>query len=130
MSKSKYDRKKVRRAMLIAPAASLLGLCPFIFQLNLTFIQFLLITLAALVISYVAGIIFGAPGYLVLGRLGYSQTKYLMAYAALLVISTPLLLDDVYALVTFGPPTLFAAGAFCYIRGPTIDTAEGAENGA
>ena len=37
-----FDRKKVRRAMLAAPAVGALGIFPFIFQLNLSFVQFLL----------------------------------------------------------------------------------------
>jgi hypothetical protein len=80
----------------------------------------LLIALASLVVSYLLGTIFGSPGYLILKRMGYSETKYLMAYAVLLVILTPIILGDIYAILTFGPPTLLAAGTFCFIRGPAM----------
>ena len=124
MSQPNYDRKKVRRAMLAAPAVALLGLAPFVIQLDLTFMQFLFATVAALVVSYILAVLVGYPGYLVLRRFGYGQTKYLMIYAVLVVLATPLLLDDVYALLSFGPPMLLAAGAFCYLRGPVIDAKE------
>ena len=128
MSKPSYDRRKVRRAMLVAPVIALLGIVPFVFQLDLTFLQFLLAAVAALVVSYVMALLFGTPGYLILRHLGYAETKYLMAYAALLVIATPFVLDDIYALLTFGPPTLLAAGAFCFVRGSAIDAAENSNN--
>ena len=121
MSDSTYDRKKIRRGMLAAPAIALLGLLPFVLQLNFTFMQFLMVLVAALIVSYIMGLLFGWPGYLVLKRLGFADTKYLMAYAIVLVIITPIALDDIYALVTFAPPVLLAAGAFCYIRGPVVD---------
>ena len=108
--------------MLIAPAAGVLGVLPFIFQLDLTFVQFLLVTFATLVVSYVLGLIFGAPVYLALRQLGYPHTRYLMTYAALLVLTTPFLLDDVYALLSFGPPVLLVAGAFCFFRGPQLES--------
>ena len=116
--------------MLVAPVVALIGIAPFVFQLDLTFLQFLLAAVAALVVSYVMALLFGTPGYLVLRYFGYSQAKYLLAYAALLVVATPFLLDDVYALLTFGPPTLLAAGAFCYFRGSAIDAAENSNDGA
>jgi hypothetical protein len=122
MPNPNYDRKKVRKAMLLAPAVAVLGLVPFVVQLNLTFVQILLIALVALVVSYLLGTLFGSPGYLILKRLGYSETRYLMAYAVLLVILTPLILGDIYAVLTFGPPTLLAAGAFCFIRGPAVES--------
>jgi len=123
MSKPTYKRGKVRNALLIAPMAGLLGIVPFLFQLNLTLTQFLLVSVVALVVCYIGGLILGAPGYLILRSLGYSDTKYLMIYAGLLVAVTPILLDDVYALLSFGPPILLSAAAFCFIRGPAIDTA-------
>ena len=128
MYKPSYDRRKVRRAMLVAPVIALLGIVPFVFQLDLTFLQFLLAAVAALVVSYVMALLFGTPGYLILRRLGCAQPKYLMAYAALLVIATPFVLDDIYAMLTFGPPTLLAAGTFCFIRGSAIDAAENSNN--
>ena len=121
MSRTNYNRKKVRRAMLAAPAIALLGIVPFVFQFNLTLNQFLLMLVAAFVVSYVMGLLFGAPGYLILKYLGYSETRYLMGYAALLVVAAPIVLDDIYALVSFAPPVLLAAAAFCFIRGPSID---------
>ena len=108
--------------MLAAPAIALLGLLPFVLQLNFSFMQFLMVLVAALVVSYILGLLFGSPGYLILKRLGFAETKYLMAYAIVLVIITPIALDDIYALVSFAPPVLLAAGAFCYIRGPSIET--------
>lgn len=116
--------------MLIAPAIGLLGIVPFVFQLDLSIVQLLLATVAALVVAYVMALLFGTPGYLILRYVGYSQSKYLLAYAALLVVATPFVLDDVYALVTFGPPTLLAAGAFCFFRGSTIDAAENFDDDA
>ena len=121
MSDSNYDRKKVRRGMLAAPAIALLGLLPFVLQLNLTFMQFLMVLVAALVVSFILGLLFGSPGYLILKRLGFAETKYLMAYAIVLIIIAPIALGDIYALVTFAPPILLAAGAFCYIRGPALE---------
>ncbi len=121
MSKTNYDRRKVRRAMLAAPAIALLGIVPFVFQFDLTLMQFLFMIVAALTISYIIGLLFGAPGYFILKYLGYSETKYLMSYAALLVVAAPIVLDDIYALVSFAPPVLLAAAAFCFIRGPSID---------
>ena len=120
MSQTNYNRQKVRRAMLAAPAIGLLGIVPFVFQFDLTLSQFLLMLLAAFVVSYVMGLLFGAPGYLILKYFGYSETRYLMGYAALLVVAAPIVLDDIYALVSFGPPVLLAAAAFCFIRGPSI----------
>jgi hypothetical protein len=121
MSVANYDRKKVRRGMLVAPAAALIGLLPFVLQLNLSFMLFLYMLVAALVVSYTLGLLFGAPGYLLLKRFGLADTKYLMGYAALLVILAPIVLGDIYALVSFAPPVLLAAGAFCFIRGPVIE---------
>jgi hypothetical protein len=118
--KPQYNRGKTRRAMLIAPAIGVLGIAPFFLQLNLTIVQFLLGALASLVFAYIAGLIFGSPGYLVLRSLGYLQSKYLIAYAAVLACVVAILLGDIYALLTFGPPTLLAAGAFCLIRGPAL----------
>ena len=116
--------------MLLAPVVALLGMVPFVVQLNLTFGQFLLAAVAALLVSYIAALLFGTPGYLVLKRLGYSQPKYLMAYAVLLTVLTQIVLGDIYATLTFGPPTLLAAATFCFVRGPAIEAAESSINTA
>ncbi|MEJ2087595.1 MAG: hypothetical protein P8Y69_03795 [Gammaproteobacteria bacterium] len=108
--------------MLLAPAAGLLGILPFIVRLNLSVVQYLLVTVGALIVCYVGGLILGAPGYLILRRLGYTQTRHLIAYAAVLVLLTPIVLNDVYALLSFGPPILLGAAAFCLLRGPAIQT--------
>ena len=118
--KPKYSRGKTRRAMLLAPAIGVLAIVPFFLQLNLTIVQFLLGALASLVFAYIAGLIFGSPGYLLLRSLGYLHSGYLVAYAALLVLIVAILLGDIYALLTFGPSTLLAACAFCLIRGPAL----------
>jgi len=130
MSKPVYEKKNVRKAMLLAPIAGLLGVLPFIFKLDISIGQFLLIPLAALVVSYLFGLLIGAPVYLALKALGYSQTKYLMLCAMLLVIATPIMLGDIYALVNFAPPTLVAAGLFCYLRGSAIEAPEAADETA
>ena len=124
MSNPNYNKRKTRLGMLAAPAIGLIGIVPFVVQFNLSLVQFLLMTLAATVTAYILGVIFGGTGYLILKYLGYSRSRYLMAYAALLVIAAPIVLDDIYALVSFAPPVLLAAGAFCFIRGPETDTAE------
>jgi hypothetical protein len=116
--------------MLIAPAAGFLGILPFVLQLNISFMQFLLIIVAAIVVSYIGGLLFGAPGYLTLKYLGYSQTKYLVAYAVLLVIGTSILFGDPYVIVSLGPPTLLVAGAFCFIRGPAINVSQAVNHNA
>lgn len=115
-----YDLKKTTRAMLLAPAAAVIGILPFIIRLNLSVVQYLLVTAGALIICYVAGLMLGAPAYLVLRRLGYAHARYLVAYAVLLILLAPILLNDVYALLSFGPPILLATAAFCYLRGPAI----------
>ena len=130
MSKPEYNRKKVRRAVLIAPAAALIGLLPFVFQLNLSLVQFLVIALVALVVSYLTGILFGAPGYLTLRYFGYAQTGYLVAYAVLLVGVITYLLGDLNAVLFFGPPTLIAVAAFCFVRGSPIHAPDYAQEGA
>lgn len=110
--------------MLLAPAAGLLGILPFVVRLNLNAVQYLLVTVGALLICYVGGLILGAPGYLILRRLGYTETRYLIAYAALLVLLAPVVLNDVYALLSFGPPILLGAAAFCLLRGPVVQTSD------
>lgn len=124
MSASTYDRKKVRRAMLIAPAASLLGVIPFFIQLNLTFGAFIGACLFVLILAYVGGLVVGGLGYLILRALGISESRYLIAYAVLFVVLVALLYGDVYVLVSFGPPVLLAAAAFCYLRGSGADSEE------
>ena len=120
MSKSNYDRRKTRRAMLIAPLFALIGIVPLAFQLNLSIPQFLLMTAAAALLSYILGLIIALPGYLILKSLGYEQSMYLMAYALVIVIALPIVLGDIYALPSFAPSILLVAGAFCYLRGPII----------
>ena len=121
MERPAYERRKVRRAMLLAPLAALLGILPYIVQLNLTISQYLLAALAALVVCYVLGLVLGGPGYLLLTRLGYSKTVHLMGYAVVLVIAATIAFSDVYVLVSLGPPILLGAGAFCYLRGQALD---------
>jgi hypothetical protein len=108
--------------MLIAPAASLFGVVPFLFQLNLTFGQFISACLFVLILAYVGGLVVGGLGYLILRALGFSESRYLIAYAVLFVVLVALLYGDVYVLVSFGPPVLLAAGAFCYLRGSGADS--------
>jgi hypothetical protein len=110
--------------MFIAPAAALLGIMPYLFVLNLTFIQSLRVIVVALIVCYVAGVLVGAPGYLVLRSLGYLQAKYLITYAAFLVVVAALLFSDGYVLLSLGPPMLLAAAAFCFLRGTAIQRHE------
>lgn len=127
MPEPTYDRKKLRRAMWCAPLIGAIGLLPFILQLNLSVLQFLGVIVVVVVLAYLAGLVFGAPGYLLLSRLGYARSPYLLAYAGLLVVLAPIVLDDIYAVLAFGPPTLLAAAAFCYLRGSALASAEGAD---
>ena len=121
MANDNYDPRKVRKAMLLAPLGAVLGVLPFLFQLNLSAGQFAFVILLLTVLCYVLGLVLGLPGYLVLKRLGYSHTRYLLGYAVFLVALSPLIAQDIYALVSFGPPILIAAGLFCYLRGPERD---------
>jgi len=130
MSAPSYDRKKVRRAMLIAPAAALLGVVPFLFQLNLTFGQFAAACVFILILAYVGGLFIGGLGYLILGAIGYSESRYLLAFAVLFVVLVAVLYRDAYVLVSFGPPVLLVAGAFCYLRGSVTETREASGSGA
>ncbi len=123
MSTPTYDKKKVRKALLLAPIAGALGIMPFIFQLNLSTGQFLAVDSVVIVTSYLFGLVIGGPGYLLLKRLGLSGSRYMMGYAVLLTILAPIVLDDIYAMVAFGPPILLAAAAFCYFRGPAVEAA-------
>ena len=123
MSTPTYDKKKVRKALLLAPIAGALGIMPFIFQLNLSIGQFLTIVSIAIVMSYLFGLVLGGPGYLLLNRLGYTDSRYMIGYAVVLIILAPIVLDDIYAMVAFGPPILLAAAAFCYFRGPAVEAA-------
>lgn len=110
--------------MLIAPAASLLGVIPFLIQLNLTFGAFIGACLFVLILAYVGGLIVGGLGYLILRFLGFSERRYLIAYAVLFVALVALLYGDVYVLVSLGPPVLLAAATFCYLRGSGADSDE------
>lgn len=120
MANASYDTRKVRKAMLLAPLGGVLGVLPFLFWLNLSAGQLAFVLLALTILCYLLGLILGLPGYLVLKRLGYPQTRYLLGYAVFLVAISPLIAQDVYALVSFGPPILLAAGLFCYLRGPEL----------
>jgi ABC-type amino acid transport system permease subunit len=112
--------------MLIAPLAAMLGILPYFVPLNLTLMQGLGATLAALLMCYLIGAIIGGPGYLVLRRLGFAQSRYLLAYAALVVVVAAILFADVYVIVSLGPPVLLATGAFCLLRGePAVASASG-----
>ena len=53
MPKAVYDRKKVKKAMWLAPIVGTLGLLPFVLQLNLTVLQFLLVVLLLTVLVFV-----------------------------------------------------------------------------
>ena len=117
MSESVYDKKKVRKAMLLAPPAALLGILPYFFVLNLTAGQMLGVLLIGLILSYIGGALIGAPGYFLLKALGRSQSVYLMAYAIGLVVLVAILLADSSVLYSIGPPVVFAAAAFCWLRG-------------
>ncbi len=120
MAGANYDPRKVRKAMLLAPLGGVLGVLPFLFWLNLSASQFAAVILMLTILCYVLGVFLGLPGYLVLKRLGYTHTRYLLGYALFLVAISPLIAQDVYALVSFGPPILLAAVLFCYLRGPEL----------
>ncbi len=112
-----YDRKKVRKAMLLAPLAALLGILPYFFVLNLSFGQMVAVLAFGAVFSYIGGALFGAPGYFLLKALGRPQSLYLVGYAVALVLVLAVLLQDSSVLISIGPPVLLAALAFCWIRG-------------
>ncbi|MEM8766109.1 MAG: hypothetical protein AAGE43_01595 [Pseudomonadota bacterium] len=122
MANASYDPRKVRKAMLLAPLGGVLGVLPFLFWLNLSAGQFAAVIVMLTVLCYVLGLFLGLPGYLVLKRLGYTHTRYLLGYALFLVAISPLIARDVYALVSFGPPILLAAFLFCFLRGPELGT--------
>ena len=115
-----YDRKKTRKAMLLAPPAALLGILPYFFVLNLTVGQMIGVLLVGLILSYIGGALFGAPGYFLLKALGRSQSAYLMGYAIGLVLLLAVLLQDSTVLISIGPPVILAAAAFCWLRGAAI----------
>lgn len=117
-----YDRRKTRRALLLAPAAASLGVLPFMLQLNLGVGQFLFAIVFILLLSYLLGLLLGAPGYWVLKKFNLHASRYLLVYAAGLSLLTPILLGDRYALLSFGPPIMLAAAAFCWLRGPAQPT--------
>lgn len=118
---SSYDRKKVRRAMLLAPLVALLGILPYFFVLNLTVGQMVAVLLAGALLSYLGGAILGAPGYFLLKAIGKPQSLYLLGYALLLVLLLTVLLQDSSVLISIGPPVMLAAIAFCWLRGEPRD---------
>ena len=112
-----YERKKVRRAMLLAPLAALLGILPYFFVLNLSIGQMAAVLLVGALLSYVGGALLGAPGYLLLKAMGRPQSLYLLGYAVALVLLLSVLLQDSSVLISIGPPVMLAAIAFCWLRG-------------
>ena len=126
MEKLSYDRKRTRRAMLLAPAIGTLGVVPFLLPLNVTAVQFVLALLAAMLLIYLVVLIVGSPAYLLLRRTGSDTPLFLVGYAAALVIIAAILLGDVYALLSFGPAALLTSGTFCYLRGGTEDASAAA----
>jgi len=115
-----YDRKRTRRAFLLAPLAALAGVLPYLFMLELTVGQSLLATLAITVCAYLFGLVIGVPGYLILRLLNRHTATYLMGYAVFVVGAIAVLYRDPYVLASLGPPILLAAGAFCWLRGRPI----------
>ncbi|MDA1075645.1 MAG: hypothetical protein O3A63_12925 [Proteobacteria bacterium] len=118
MSAAVYDRKRMRKAFLLAPAFSVLGVLPFLFNLNLAFSGFLIAILALTILCYLIGTIFGGVGYLILKLLNRTQSAWLIGYAVVLVVVVAIFYRDPYALLSLGPPALIGAGAFCWLRGP------------
>lgn len=117
MGEASYDRKKIRRAMLLAPLAALLGILPYFFVLNLSIGQMAGVLGLGALLSYLGGLLFGAPGYFLLNALGRPQTLYLVGYAMLLVALLAIVLQDATVLISIGPPVLLVAIAFCWLRG-------------
>ena len=111
--------------MLLAPAVGALGIVPFLLPLNISFVQFVLALLAGTLLTYVAVLLLGSPGYFLLRRTGADKPPYLIGYALALVAVAAILFGDVYALVSFGPTALLTAAAFCYFRGTADSKAEG-----
>lgn len=118
-----YDRKKVRRAMLLAPLAALLGILPYFFVLNLSIGQMAAVLLVGALLSYVGGALLGAPGYFLLKAMGRPQSLYLLGYALVLVLLLAVALQDSSVLISIGPPVMLAAIAFCWLRGEPASTA-------
>ncbi len=129
MDKLAYDRKRIRKAMLLAPAVGTLGIVPFLLPLNVTILQFLLALLGCMLLVYLVTLIVGTPGYLLLRAARADRPAYLIGYAAALVILAALLLGDGYALLSFGPAALLTAGAFCYFRGGLSENGPAATTG-
>lgn len=119
---AEYDKKKVRKAMLLAPLAGAIATLPFMIFLNLSAGQWLAVILAAVILSYVLATIVGGLGYFVLRHFDKHENKYLYAYAAGLVVIIALVYADIYALISIGPPVLLATAAFCYLRGAPTST--------
>ena len=117
MGEASYDRKKVRRAMLLAPLAALLGILPYFFVLNLSVGQMAGVLALGALLSYLGGLLFGAPGYFLLKALGRPQALYLVGYALLLVALLAIVLQDATVLISICPPVLLVAIAFCWLRG-------------
>ena len=122
-SDQSYDRKKVRRAILLAPLFALFGIVPYFIVLNLSMPQMLVLAGLGVVLSYIGGVLLGAPGYLLLKAMGKSQSIYLMGYAAALIGLLAVVLQDTSVLISIGPPVILAAGAFCWLRGPASSQA-------
>lgn len=112
-----YDKRKVRKAMLIAPLVGALAVLPYLIFLNLSAGQWFALVMVAIIASYLLATIIGGLSYLVLKRLGKHENKYLYAYAAGLVILVAIAYLDFYVLISIGPPVLLATAAFCYFRG-------------
>ena len=117
---TEYDKRKVKKAMLLSPLVGALAVLPFLMFLNLSLGQWLAVILVTVVASYILATVVGGIGYFVLKRLDKHQDRYLYAYAAALVILFAIAYADFYALISVGPPVLIATVAFCYFRGAPV----------
>ena len=111
-----YDRKSVRKAMLLAPLAGWVGVLPFLINLNFSIGQFLLVSLAVVLGSYLITLIVGSIGYFSLKAMGLAEWPWLLGYAAVVVILGAIVSGDGYFLLSVGPAAALITGLFCYLR--------------
>ena len=118
---SEYTRKSVRKGMLLAPLAGWVGVLPFLVNLNFSFGQFIAVTLAVILGSYLVTLVIGSAGYFALKAMGLADVKWLCAYAFGVVCLGAIISGDAYFILSFAPAALLITGLFCYLRKPATE---------
>lgn len=119
---SQYSRQSVRKAMLLAPLAGWLGVLPFLINLNFSLGQFLGVTVAVILGSYLITAVIGSIGYFSLKAAGLTDAKWLFVYAFAVVCVGALISGDAYFILSFAPAALLITAVFCYLRQPETAT--------